>query len=502
MLITIFCLDCHQIPEYKIEIGTDNSISLIHKCAKLDKIISLKSEIKLISYVYDNFIKCIYCQKECNNICIECKQNICYECGQSHIPNENFKLDPFFLFEDDDTKIKGKRYIWPINDLQFICKSHCLQYEYFCPVCRKNLCEKCKNYHFHINCPSLNEYNVKLKSETEIDIKLENDVVMKNMNNILQAFENCYNEAKKSKKMSFNILMNYSLKELIYSFFKSYKDKKIKSKQIISNTIFDNEESENYLCTYFYDKTFKKYYSNLIDSINNGDYESHYKMEVIKELYKKIKRLKKNYDFDESSFYSSLKTTIEYFRGQYHYIKEMLTSINMKINNNYFKEEIENLNLLIKIHDLDIKLLKKINMNLLYKYDYELRRKIGNLFAELILLNYFDLLEPIEENDYILYESLILIKNKIAQIKQLEGPEDVLNQYENKMREHFSNLLSKANDKIKKDMDNIQNNKDKCVLEENETPIQFHQSNNEDNNVLEAILINLFFKLKFNMLII
>ena len=163
----------------------------------------------------------------------------------------------------------------------------------FGTICRKNLCETCKNYHFHINCPSLNEFKIKIESENETDIKLKNEVVMKNMKKISQAFENCYKEAKQSKKMSFNILMNYSLKELIYTFFKNYKDKEIKRKEIISNNILDKEKSDNYLCTYFYDKTFKKYYSNLIDSINNGDYESHFKMEVIKRLYKEINRLKK-----------------------------------------------------------------------------------------------------------------------------------------------------------------------------------------------------------------
>ena len=258
----------------------------------------------------------------------------------------------------------------------------------------------------------------------------------------------------------------------------------------------DKEKIDDYLCAYFYDKTFKKYYSDLIDSFNNGDYESHFKMEVIKRIYKEINKIKKNYHFDEKSFYSSLKAIIEYFRGQYHYIKEMISSINMKINNNYFKKEIENLNLLIKIHDLDIKLLKKVNMNLLFKYDYELRRKIGNLMAELILSNYFDLLDPIKENDYILYESLILIKKKVAQIEQLEGPEDVLSQYENKMKEHFYNLLTKVNNQIIKDIDNIKINKDRGVFEDNETIIQFHQSNNENNNILEVILINLFFRLR------
>ena len=74
--VNLFCIDCYQIPEYKIEIGENNSISLIHKCIQLDKKISLKSLIKSISFVYNKINKCIYCQKECNDICIECKQYI------------------------------------------------------------------------------------------------------------------------------------------------------------------------------------------------------------------------------------------------------------------------------------------------------------------------------------------------------------------------------------------------------------------------------------------
>jgi len=491
--VNLFCIDCYQIPEYKIEIGENNSISLIHKCIQLDKKICLKSLIKSISFEYNKINKCIYCQKECNDICIECKQYICNECGQYHIPNKDIKQNSFYLFEEKDPQIKLKKYIYEINDLQYICKSHYIQYEYFCPVCRINLCEKCKNYHWHINCILLNDYKIKIKNENDTVFKNDNDIVLNNMKKTIRAFDDCYNEAKKNKKMSFNILMNYSLKEIIYSFFDNYKDK---DKEIISNNIFDKEKSENYLCNYFYDKKFKKYYSNLIESINNGDYESHLKMEEIREYYKTINRFNKNYDLNENSFYNSLKEIIEYFRGQYHHIKEMLFSINMKINNAYFKYKIKNLNLIINIHDFDILQLKKICNNFLFTYDYELRRKIGNLLAELILLNYSDLLEPIEENEYILYESLMLIKKKISQIKQLEGPKDILSQYEKKLKEHFSKLLVKANDKIIKDIDNIQINEDKYVFEENETLIQFHQSNNENNNIFEAILINLFFRLR------
>ena len=62
-------------------------------------------------------------------------------------------------------------------------------------------------------------------------------------------------------------------------------------------------------------------------------------------------------------------------------------------------------------------------MNLLFKYNYQLRRKIGNLISEMILKNYSDQLENINVNNYILIESIIQIRKKIIESNELEGPE-------------------------------------------------------------------------------
>ena len=67
-------------------------------------------------------------------------------------------------------------------------------------------------------------------------------------------------------------------------------------------------------------------------------------------------------------------------------------------------------------------MIKQININLLFKYNYQLRRKIGNLIYELILKNYSDQLETIKENNYILMESIIQIRKKIIESNELEGP--------------------------------------------------------------------------------
>ena len=59
--------------------------------------------------------------------------------------------------------------------------------------------------------------------------------------------------------------------------------------------MFNNEKPKNHLCKYFYDRKFKKKYSDLIDLvILNWDYESYNKMEELKEYYIKIKRFDEN----------------------------------------------------------------------------------------------------------------------------------------------------------------------------------------------------------------
>ena len=84
-------------------------------------------------------------------------------------------------------------------------------------------------------------------------------------------------------------------------------------------------------------------------------------------------------------------------------------------------------------------------MNILFKYNYQLRRKTGNLMYELILKNYADQLETIKENNYILMESIIQIRKKIIESNDLEGPEKELQVYKNKLKLKYKELLKLSN---------------------------------------------------------
>ena len=149
----LFCYDCLTIPKYNIEINTKGIITLIHKCKKEDKRIEFTSEETKSDSQNNRY--CNYCNKRSDNLCVECRKIICFNCQKSHIPIENHqKPINVIIVEDSEkksTEIDEKKYFVPFNDIQFICKTHYIVNEYFCPVCEINLCNQCINYHQEVS---------------------------------------------------------------------------------------------------------------------------------------------------------------------------------------------------------------------------------------------------------------------------------------------------------------------------------------------------------------
>ena len=492
--INLFCYDCFQIPEYTIKIDKKLCLSLFHECInQKKKNLPFQKEIE---YSIISESNCHYCHKKCYNLCIECKNFVCQNCEDAHIPKAIDEIPQLKIFKDNKTNIEERKYFFKNNDIQFICKVHFLQYKFFCPICRKNLCIQCRNYHNHINSYSLFDYKIK-NGKNPITYSGSNEVII-NLNKLSEVFTECYQNHLKKGKMSINIIMNFSLINSINDFIESFLKKKYQKKEeLISNSIFSNEKEESYLCEKFGDDKFKKKYSVLIDNINNGDYESYYKMEVLKEFYNIRNRMDLNYNLNLSFFNISLKGIIEYFQRQYQYINNGVSAINSNINNNYLKKEIDNLKLILKIYETDIKLLRKINIDLRFKYNFQLRRKTGNLLTEIIINDYWHLLKPISETDYILFESILLIKKKLSQINNLEGPREKIEDYKQKLMNSYSYLLNKSNANIIKEINNSKDkNPDLKVINENEAQFQFCLLKNGLNYSNEAIILSIFFKLR------
>ena len=346
--LNLFCSDCFQIPEYTIEINK-KSISLIHQCNNVEKKDSFQ---KNINYLFFSESQCCICQEKCNSICIECKKHICKKCENEHIPKKSENFFKYLIIPFKKKNNEEKNYFYSGNDIQFICKAHYLQYKYFCPCCRINLCNHCKNYHIHTNCPALIDFKVK-KNNHYIHYEGSDDII-ENLKKLSKVFEECYSNSLKNGKMSLNIILNYSLINEIHKFIRNYvklKEKYLTKEKLIANTILNNLDESHYLCQNFCDDEFFEKYSILIDNVNNGDFEYHFKLEVLKDFYKNKNRFKINNRLNNSLFYISLKGIIDFFRSQYHYINESITIINSNINNNYLKKEIDNFKLVQNIEN-------------------------------------------------------------------------------------------------------------------------------------------------------
>ena len=414
-------------------------------------------------------------------------------CQNEHISKPiNANIDEWNLngskIQEEDTK-----YICLDKDMQFFCNEHFIKYQYFCPYCGKNLCIHCKNFHVHIKCQFLFDC-AKIK-HIKIEQVNSSDEFVINLNKLSQLFENSYIRNSNKKKLNLNILENYTLIEGINTLIKNYmKIKILKKTKNISNNFLINEKEEENICNCFYDDEFKRIYSELIKQTNKGNYEYNHNLKVLEQFYKNKNKYNTDIILDEDNFINSLKSQIYNLKHIFIKSNSNLSKINMQIRLNYLNKEITNLKLLINTLDVDIHLLKQINMNLLFKYNYQLRRKTGNLMYDLILKNYSDQLETIKENNYILIESIIQIRKKIIESNDLEGPEKELLDYKNKIKSKYEELLKLSNEEILSQLEKIKENDLKLESSDDNVDIRIKPKNNEDWE--EVTLINLFFIIK------
>ena len=487
----IYCAKCLQIPKYTIVVTKNKDIQLTHICKETDETINFPFEKKSHSFPAS---KCYYCQNATSDVCLECKNYICKRCQNEHVSKTNDENIITWNLVGSKDKKEETNYICLDKKMQFFCDEHFMQYRYFCPYCEKNLCTHCKNFHVHINCQSLFD-NIQTKNE-KILSKNSSDKFIINLNKLSELFEKSYQRNYGQNQMCLNILENYSLIKGINELIQNYKknEQLKKNKKISSNFLNNQQKEEENICDYFYDDKFKNIYSDLIKQTNRGNYEYHHKLKVLEQFYKNKNKYNVSFNFDEDNFINSLKGQIYNFKYIFISLKDKLSKLNMKIRINYLNKEISQLKLLINTLEVDIHLLKQINMNLLLKYNYQLRRKTGNLISEVILKNYAEQLEIIKENNYILMESIIQIRKKIAESNELEGPEIELLDYKNKLETKYEQLLKLTNEEILSQLKKLKEKQFELGSLDDDVDIRIKPKNNDDWE--EVIVLNLFFIIK------
>ena len=486
----IYCAKCLQIPKYTIVVTKNKIIQLTHKCKEKDEKINFPFEKK--SHSYPSF-KCYYCNNTTSDICLECKNYICKLCQNEHVSKKNDENIITWNLVGSKDKEEETNYICFDKKMQFFCDEHFMKYRYFCPYCEKNLCTHCKNFHVHIKCQSLFD-NIHTKNEKILRKKSSDEFII-NLNKLSELFEKSYQRNYSQNQMCLNILENYSLIEGINKLIKNYmENENLKKTKKISSNLLNNKQEEENICNYFYDEKFKNIYSDLIKQANKGNYEYHHKLKVLEQFYKNKNKYNVSFNLNEGYFINSLKGQIYNFKFIFISLKDKLSKLNMKIRINYLNKEISRLKLLINTLEFDIHLLKQINMNLLLKYNYQLRRKTGNLISEEILKNYSDQLEIIKENNYILMESIIQIRKKIVESNELEGPEKELLDYKNKLKTKYEQLLKLSNEEILSQLKKLKENQLELDSLDDDVDIRIKPKNNDDWE--EVIVLNLFFIIK------
>ena len=222
-----------------------------------------------------NFIiKCQSCKKklelyESNFICFECYKFFCGKCSELH-KNDCLKYD-----------------LCKIYKCSFSCRDHNKKFVTFCSLCEKNLCESCKNVHFH-RIPDKDYHGIK-------------EIIGRNIGLISQEIQKT--EPKK-----------YILKELImsYSFFENYYMIPWFFRQSIyfsENDTYLNVNDSDFFFDSFFDKKFISYYSTLVSQMKNGNMNSINIINNIKEEYlKKEKKINEKYNEKISSALSIAMT--------------------------------------------------------------------------------------------------------------------------------------------------------------------------------------------------
>ena len=389
------------------------------------------------------------------------------------------------IFSDEENYIK------PIAKYQFICDIHLLLYKFYCPVCKINFCKKCKEGHFHLNCPNLLKEKINYK-----DIIEPTNDCYKRLYQLSKDFYSCYENNLTYGQMTLNILMNAYLANKIIIF-------------IQQNTPSEGIEIKNdYLCnideslflSHEYDNLeFNIYYSNLIFNANVGNIVAYHKLNEIRKKYK-------NEDFPEAfrddSYYEFISSKKSKLLIEFDLTVVKIDVNEISLNLSKFMRRVSCLKLNNKITEFYLELMKNISKKMNYKLDFELRRKIGNILGDVLLKKFKDNLEEIEPKKTLITLSSEFIKDELATNLNKENnniKEEELSKKINSLKLNYIKSLNMLIKKAREEIDNVDNIKPRQNSKENANKISFKNLSNSAEEIKKAILCNLFFYIRWKL---
>ena len=330
MYYPFYCPDCLEI----CLVIYDKKVSLF--CPK-EKCYFIPETIDDLKNKFAFYQKCKICNKiiqlyENNYKCNACKNFYCNKCAKEH--------------EKSDIK----NVMLNLYELGYICEQHCELYSTSCNICQKNLCEICKESHWHKidenNILSLDESLLKTNSSKKLDEKTTvKEYILKRLSLIYLYTRN------------FD-LNNYTIKASIY-FGEKFNKK-------------NETDTNNFYFEQFFNDAFRKYYSKLIQNVSKG-------REIYFELLTSIKDnyvlLKPNIDHSFNDFVlSHLVQQVKRSENKTNYISNIKFAFisfdyndrDIKLNNKVIALNNQCLKLRSDIHLLKIKIIALLKSNKLY----------------------------------------------------------------------------------------------------------------------------------------
>ena len=345
---------------------------------------------------------------ERNFTCFQCDNFFCGNCCEKH--------------KKDCLKFKFCKHY----QCGFVCREHNKDYISICSICEKNLCELCKNVHFH-RVPDKDYY-------------LINDIINNNKTIVSNEEEN--DEKKNILKL---LISSYKFFEnffVVPYFFRQSIYFSVNDKYLIIN------ESDFFFKS-FYNNEFIAYYSKLIEQMKNGNMNAINIMKEIKVKYQNHKlKICKNFN-DELSFCMN-NAMANTSQMMYHIVdlNERFNSLNenikdIKLNHGHIFKLETNINKLetkVELYKANIfSLLKSANK---YKLGLKLLfdRHLADLIIRILLKEYHSSFQPIKLDLKICQELMNYFKNDIEKGVDLynkiknkinsEQPEEVKNDIE------------------------------------------------------------------------
>ena len=472
-----YCPKCLRFPEYYIRFSSASTFSLVHSC--LNGEIIKKSQDSQHNSEKTKF-KCYYCKKECQNICVKCKYILCEECFAIH--NRVPLLDKIKIAWNE---IVNKDTYMNLINSQYFCEQHLSKYNFYCPLCKINLCDSCKKRHIHINCINIMALNVK----REDIIEPSNDC-FKRLYKLAKIFHSCYQKSIDNSKMTKNILLNNILANNIIEFIRKSQDP-AKGSEIKNNYSF-NIDKNSYLSNKYDDSEFNAFYRSLIYSACGGNIMDYYRLYEIRNVYN-ANELPNSFNWNNyhdmlglriSNFINLMESIIDQFN---------ISDINFNLSKSF--EKISNLKLRNELNSFSFELIKVFALKMNYKLDYELRRKVGNILGQLILQKFYENLNTIQPTKYLLTLSNEKIAERISSSKskkKYKSSNSKINGDDGPLNSKFKKSLRDLINKAENEMENL----DYESAQNSNIIITFKSLNNDENEKNKAIIFNLFFYIK------